>query len=95
MPLVFFNSIIFFIRLLEFLLTVRVILSCVTLASSVSSSRCLKFVYEMTEPMLYPIRVMLNKILHINVMIDFSPLIVYCIFELAKQFTVYLFKSFL
>jgi len=89
--LVFFDSIIFFISLLETLITVRVIMSWLNSMGSVNSFS--KLIFDLTEFLLFPLRKLLLKIMPKNFMIDFSPVLAYILLELLKTLVKDIFKN--
>lgn len=60
-------------RIIETLIFIRIILSWINLRPH--NSVIARFVYEMTEPILYPARELLDKIGLGGGMLDFSPVI--------------------
>lgn len=70
-------------RLYELILVVRVIMSWVQIESG---HPVVKFIYDMTEPVLRPIR---NILPTERIGIDFSPLIVLFILEILKKALIY------
>jgi YggT family protein len=65
-------------RVLELLIIARVILSWIRIGYE---NPIVRFIYEITEPILAPIR----KLMPGNIMIDFSPLIAILILQLIEM----------
>lgn len=93
MAVTFLQSIIFFFRLLEFLIFIRVIMSWLFMLGSKNSFS--KFIYDLTEFLLLPARNLLNKTPLGNTFIDFSPILVCFAIEFLKSFIVNIFIMFI
>lgn len=70
------------IRLLNSLILVRVLLS---FFPSLNTSKIAYFIYQLTEPILAPCRLLMDK-LGLNMgMIDFSPIVAYLILNIIQS----------
>lgn len=93
MALVVLQSVMFFLRLLEFLIFVRVIMSWLLMIGSSNSFSNL--IFELTEFMLEPARKLLNKTPLGNGFIDFSPILVCFVIEFLKSVVINAFSFFI
>lgn len=70
------------ISLLDFLLLARVILSWLP---QLQGSKLAQFLFEITEPLLYPVRQLLQRIPFLNGLpLDFSPIVVFLVLEALR-----------
>ena len=81
---VIFDSVNFFLRIIEFLILARCIMSWIVFLGG-TNSFC-DLVYDLTEIFLAPIRDLLNKIGLKTKFVDISPIIVCFLIELLKRF---------
>ena len=86
---IIFDSVNFFLRIIEFLILARCIMSWIVFLGS-TNSFC-DLVYDLTEIFLAPIRNILNKIGLKTNLIDISPIIACFLIELLKRFFAYIF----
>lgn len=93
MAFTFLRSILFFLRLLEFLIFIRIIMSWLLVLGSTNSFS--NIIYELTEFLLAPARNLLNKTFLGKTFIDFSPILVCFVIEILKNVVVKLFLRFL
>lgn len=71
------------ISLLDFLLLARVVLSWLP---QLQGSKLSQFLFEITEPMLYPIRQLLQRIGFLRGLpLDFSPIVVFIVLEALRS----------
>jgi YggT family protein len=78
------------IEIIELLILVRVFLSWVP---NLPDNRYLRLLYQVTEPLLAPIRAMLERSsFGRNTMIDFSPIIVFILLGILKNIVARIFS---
>ena len=70
-----------FINILEFLILIRVLLSYIP---SMRDNRIAKLIYQLTEPILTPVRELLFKIGLNKGMIDFSPIFAFLLLGIIR-----------
>ncbi len=79
MNILIFNSFEILIRIIDWIILIRVLLSWIPIDRN---SVLVKIVYSLSEPLLYPIRQILRKSpLGDGMMIDFSPIILILILQ--------------
>ena len=83
------DSVNFFLRLIEFLILARCIMSWIFSLGGTNSFSGL--IYDLTEIFLAPIRNTLDKIGLKTTLIDISPIIFCFLIELLKRFFAYIF----
>ncbi len=82
MNILIYKSFELLIRLIDFIILIRVILSWIPLDRN---NVIVKLVYSLSEPLLYPIREMLRKSpLGDGMMIDFSPIVLILILQFIQ-----------
>lgn len=64
-------------QVVEYLILIRLILQILNLPYN----KFVNFIYSVTEPILGPARELLNKIFKRQLMVDFSPILVWCIMD--------------
>lgn len=76
MSLIIFNALIIFVEILDYLILARVFLSWIPISRD---NPIIKFIYALTEPILAPIRNMLQKspLGGPGMILDFSPIIAF------------------
>ncbi len=81
MPLIIFQSLSVFVEILDYLILARVFLSWIPIGRS---NPIIRFVYALTEPILAPIRNMLQKspLGGPGMILDFSPIIAFFLIRL-------------
>ncbi len=80
---ILYNAIIKLIEIIELLILARVFLSWVP---NMRDNQIVRFIYQVTEPMLSPVRSMIERSsFGRNMMIDFSPIIVFLILGILKR----------
>ncbi len=80
---ILYNAIIKLIEIIELLILARVFLSWVP---NMRDNQIVRFIYQITEPMLSPVRSMIERSsFGRNMMIDFSPIIVFLILGILKR----------
>lgn len=89
MVLILYQSIIFFLKLLEFLVFARVIMSWLFAFGSTNSFS--ELIFELTEFMLAPIRNLLRKTPLGGTFLDFSPIVLCTLIEFAKKIVTRIF----
>lgn len=71
--------------IIDFVLLIRIILSWIP----ISRNTFVNLIYSLTEPLLYPIRKLLNKSpLSDGLMIDFSPVVLVIILSFIEKFLI-------
>ncbi len=79
MNILIFNSFEILIRIIDWIILIRVLLSWIPIDRN---SSLVKIVYSLSEPLLYPIRQILRKSpLGDGMMLDFSPIILILILQ--------------
>lgn len=82
MNILIFNSFEILIRIIDWIILIRVLLSWIPIDRN---SVLVKIVYSLSEPLLYPIRQILRKSpLGDGMMIDFSPIILILILQVIQ-----------
>lgn len=80
---ILYNAIIKLIEIIELLILARVFLSWVP---NMRDNQIVRFIYQITEPLLAPVRSMIERSsFGRNMMIDFSPIIVFLILGILKR----------
>ncbi len=89
LQVILFNAVTIFFKLMEMLIFVRVILSWFPINKNGS---IMKIMYTLTEPILQPIRNMINKspLGGPGMMLDFSPIIALFFLQIVKTALVYI-----
>ena len=83
MNILIYESFQMLIRIIEFVILIRVILSWVPLGRD---NPIVKIVYALSEPLLYPIRELLKKSpLGDGMMLDFSPIILILLLQVIQN----------
>ena len=83
MNILIYESFEMLIRIIEFVILIRVILSWVPLGRD---NPIVKIVYALSEPLLYPIRELLKKSpLGGGMMLDFSPIILVLLLQVIQN----------
>lgn len=83
MNILIYNSFAILIRVIDFVILIRVILSWIPLNRD---NPILKLIYALSEPLLYPIRQLIKKSpLGDNMMVDFSPIILLLLLQLIQR----------
>ena len=93
MKYVLINSVDAFARILYFLVLIRVLLSWIPVRRD---GNFVKILYALTEPILAPIRALINKspLGGPGMMLDFSPIIAWILIDLIKNLLIRLIHSF-
>lgn len=82
MNILIFNSFEILIRIIDWIILIRVLLSWIPIDRN---SSLVKIVYSLSEPLLYPIRQILRKSpLGDGMMLDFSPIILILILQVIQ-----------
>lgn len=82
MNILIFNSFQILIRIIDWIILIRVLLSWIPIDRN---SVLVKIVYSLSEPLLYPIRQILRKSpLGDGMMLDFSPIILILILQVIQ-----------
>lgn len=82
MNILIFNSFQILIRIIDWIILIRVLLSWIPIDRN---SSLVKIVYSLSEPLLYPIRQILRKSpLGDGMMLDFSPIILILILQVIQ-----------
>lgn len=83
MNILVYNSFAILIRVIDFVILIRVILSWIPISRD---NPILRLVYALSEPLLYPIRQLIKKSpLGDGMMVDFSPVILLLLLQLIQR----------
>lgn len=83
MNILIYNSFAILIRVIDFVILIRVILSWIPISRD---NPILRLVYALSEPLLYPIRQLIKKSpLGDGMMVDFSPVILLLLLQLIQR----------
>ena len=93
MAVVLYRSVMFFLRLLEFLVFARVIMSWLFAFGSTNSFS--ELIFDLTEFLLAPIRNLLRRTILRGSVLDFSPIILCMLIEFAKRLVTHIFVAFI
>lgn len=77
------NSLVGFMEILKWLIFIRVILSWIPISSKYR--KVIQLINELTEPILEPIRRLLDQWLGDKYMVDFSPIAAFIVINLVQQ----------
>lgn len=83
MNILIYNSFAILIKVIDFIILIRVILSWIPISRD---NPILRLVYALSEPLLYPIRQLIKKSpLGDGMMVDFSPVILLLLLQLIQR----------
>ena len=71
------RAVIILSQVVEYLILIRIILQMFNLPYN----KFVNFIYSVTEPILGPARELLNRIFKRQLMVDFSPILVWCLLD--------------
>lgn len=89
--LILIQAVSYFFQFIKLLIIIRIVLSWVPNVNMYSAP--VRFIYDVTEPIMKPVRELVFR--HLNTgPIDFSPIIVFFLLQLAQSFVIRLLLMF-
>lgn len=77
MESIIIRAVVILSEVIEYLILIRIILQIFR----VPYNKFVNFIYSVTEPILQPVRELLNKMFKRQLMADFSPIVVWCLLD--------------